>query len=84
MFVSKFISNFAPLNKTNLRMDKGIKIPRKLNPLVVEKLSVKFGLSKTYIRQCLNKTRNSETADTICKEYKKYEKEINNVLNDSL
>jgi len=62
-------------------MDKGIKIPRKFNPLVVEKLSVKFGLSKTYIRQCLNKTRNSETADTICKEYKK---EINNVLNDSL
>ena len=65
-------------------MDKGIKIPRKFNPLVVEKLSVKFGLSKTYIRQCLNKTRNSFTADTICKEYKKYEHEINNVLNDSL
>lgn len=80
MFVLKFISNFAPLNKTNLRMDKGIKIPRKFNPLVVEKLSVKFGLSKTYIRQCLNKTRNSETADTVCKEYKQYEKEINNVL----
>ena len=76
----KKINNFAPLNETKLRMDKGIKIPRKFNPLVVEKLSVKFGLSKTYIRQCLNKTRNSETADTVSKEYKQYEKEINNVL----
>ena len=76
----KKINIFAPLNETKLRMDKGIKIPRKFNPLVVEKLSVKFGLSKTYIRQCLNKTRNSETADTVCKEYKQYEKEINNVL----
>lgn len=76
----KKINTFAPLNETKLRMDKGIKIPRKFNPLVVEKLSVKFGLSKTYIRQCLNKTRNSETADTVCKEYKQYEKEINNIL----
>lgn len=62
-------------------MSKSNKNPRKFNPLVVEKLSVRFGLSKYYIRQCLNKQRNNETADTICKEYRNYEKQIYNVLN---
>lgn len=62
-------------------MSKSTKNPRKFNPIVVEKLTEKFGLSKYYIRQCLNKQRNNETADTICKEYRRYEIQIHNVLN---
>lgn len=51
------------------------------NPLVLDKVHQKFGLTKYYIRQCLRGDRNNETSDAIQKEYKRLCKEVDEVLN---
>jgi hypothetical protein len=53
----------------------------KWNSLVVNKLSEKYGFTGYYIRQCLKGERNSQTSDTIRKEYKELVLEIENTLN---
>lgn len=68
-------------------MDKGtIKTTRQArvwNPVLVQELSSKYGLSKYYIRQCLRKDRNNQTADTILKEYRRLERQLNKVFNEN-
>jgi len=43
---------------------------RRYNQVAINKLREKYALSAVFIRQCLNGTRQSITADTIKKEYK--------------
>ena len=62
-------------------MNKGTKKNYKYNTLVVKRLSEKYGLSEYYIRECIRGDRNSETSDTVRKEYKRLVNEVKNVLN---
>ncbi|MBI1838253.1 MAG: hypothetical protein HYR91_13410 [Flavobacteriia bacterium] len=43
---------------------------RRYNTIAVERLSVKHGFTKRFIRQCISGDRTSQTADTIKKDYK--------------
>ncbi len=54
---------------------------QKFNSQVIKRLEEKFGLTGYYIRQCLKKERNSTTADTINKEYKRLVKQVETALN---
>jgi len=62
-------------------MSKSTTKYQKFNSQVVNKLSAKFGLTDYYIRQCLKNERNSITADTIRREYKRLVKEVETALN---
>ncbi|MCX8483462.1 MAG: hypothetical protein ORN50_07760 [Crocinitomicaceae bacterium] len=48
---------------------------------VVDRLNIKYGLTKHYIRMCLRGDRNNETADLIRKDYAAMCKEVEAVLN---
>ena len=62
-------------------MSKSTTKYQKFNSQVINKLEEKFGLTGYYIRQCLKNERNSITADTINKEYKRLVKQVENALN---
>lgn len=74
-------------NETNNTVDKSReKIIKRnsYNTLVVEKLHKKYGLSKTYIRSCINPDSTKATKgimpDTIRKEYKALVSAVENAL----
>lgn len=50
------------------------------NTPVVCSLAERFGLSEYYVRECVKGRNHSPTADTIRKEYKRLDKEIQKVL----
>ena len=78
--VLESISNTVMQNVTAKTDRKGIQKNQKYNSTVIDHLSEKFGLSKGYIRQCLNGTRKGLTADTLKKEYNQGVKAIKNAL----
>ena len=61
-------------------MDKGIKKRNSYNPIVIDHLVVKYGVSKTYIRQSIDGTKKGLTCDTIRKDYLKQEKAVKAAL----
>ena len=57
--------------------------PREYNSLVVNRIAEKFGVTVQFVRSCLRGDRHSETATTICKEYKTMALAVENALNGS-
>ena len=53
---------------------------KRYNVLVVERLAEKYGVTQRFVRQCLSGDRQSETADTIKKEYRELDDAIGKVL----
>lgn len=60
-------------SKSNALMD--------YNALVLDKLEEKFGLSRYYIKQCINGRRNCVTGDNIRKEYHRLCAQVKEALN---
>lgn len=52
----------------------------KYNKEIIKRLMEKHGLSKVYIYQCLSGARNSETAETVRKQYKEFAQKISEAL----
>ncbi len=52
---------------------------RRYNTIAVETLSVKHGLTKRFIRQCISGDRTSQTAETVLKGYKELVSKIDAV-----
>jgi hypothetical protein len=52
------------------------------NSFAVTAISKKLNMSKQYVRQCLNRDKNSISADFIKKEYNVLVKKINQLLNE--
>lgn len=63
------------MNKTNKKRNS-------YNPLVIDQLVKVYGFSKSYIRQCLDGSRQALIADTLKKEYKNLENRVNEALNN--
>jgi hypothetical protein len=59
--------------------NKGKKI---FNPLVIDKLHEKYGVTKHFIRMSLNGDRQSQTSDRIKADYKIFCNQIAEVLKD--
>ena len=55
---------------------------KKFNSQVVNRLIEKHSLTGYYIRQCLKGERNSETSDTVRKDYNRLARQVKNVLNE--
>ena len=59
-----------------------IKKNNSYNVIAINTISVKWSISKQYIRQCIRGDRNSISADAIKKDYLKLVKKIEDVLKD--
>lgn len=58
------------INKeTNKAMNKDNRKRNSYNPVVIDHLVTKYGFSKTYIRWCIDGTKQGITCDTIKKDY---------------
>lgn len=71
-------------NEANKSFDKSRKKTAKRNSyniLVIDYLHEKYGLTKTYIRQCLDGTRTTVMAETIKKDYKDSVTRVERALN---
>ena len=62
-------------------MNKCSKKRNSYNIAVVQQLSERYGVTKHYVRMCLNGTRKCITADTLIKEYGRLTKEVEKALN---
>lgn len=82
MVETKLVYIFALNIKTIKTMSENTTKYQKFNSQVVNKLEQKFRLTGYYIRQCLKNERNSITADTIKKEYKRLVKQVEAALNN--
>lgn len=72
------------INKANKTSDKSMKksaTRNSYNTLVIDHLHKKYGLSKMYIRQCLDGTRTTTTAETIKKDYRDSVNRVEKALN---
>lgn len=74
MFLIKKL--FREMNKNN------IKKANSYNVIAVNAISIKWNISKQYVRQCIRGDRNSISADTIKKDYLTLVKKIEDVLNN--
>jgi uncharacterized protein YlxP (DUF503 family) len=63
------------MSKTNKK-----KTYSRYNPIIIEHLKQKYGLSTQFIGQSLRGERTSLTSLKICEEYKKLEREIKKVI----
>lgn len=83
IFAFVFDNSFSVVmkNETNKAVRKSNQKYNSYNPTVMDHLADKWGITKTYIRQCLNGTRNSTTADRIKKEYRETLKRVEKALN---
>jgi hypothetical protein len=62
-------------------MDKNnIKKNNSYNVIAVNAISVKFKISKQYVRQCIKGDRNSISADNIKKDYQELVRKIEKAL----
>jgi hypothetical protein len=57
-----------------------MKKKRKYNQDVLDRLVVKYGLSRYFITSSIRGARTSETSEKIVKDYKKMIKDVNEVL----
>ncbi len=76
----KLVYIFVPIIRTIKAMDKPTKKRANYNATVVDRLIEKYGVSKRFITMSLSGDRESETSDSIKKDYKTMLKEVNNVL----
>lgn len=51
------------------------------NTQVVERIAKKWGVTPRFVTMALKGDRDSETAETIKKDYKRLVKEVNNIIN---
>ena len=65
------------MNKSKQKKEYG-----KYNPVVIQKLKDKYGVTVQFIHQSLRGDRVSETSTRICEDYKIIETEIKKTLKD--
>lgn len=78
---------FVSINETGKpifkAMEKNINRSKKtFNPVVLDRLQAKYGVTKHYIRMSLNGDRTSETSDKIKADYKLMEAELAKALKE--
>lgn len=66
-------------SKSTTKDGKSVQAKR-YNQDVIDALSIKHGLAKTFIRQCINGTRTSLTAETVKKDYHSTLERVNKAL----
>lgn len=57
-----------------------MKKAERYNHAILEKLSIKYGYTKTYIRACLRGDRVGEMPDILTKEYRSIDKKVKEVI----
>lgn len=62
-------------------MNKSTTKRQNYNTQVVERIAKKWGVTTRFVRMALKGDRDSETAETIKKDYKRLVKEVNNIIN---
>ncbi|AIM38305.1 hypothetical protein KO02_17635 [Sphingobacterium sp. ML3W] len=67
-------------NETNRAMSKDSRKRNSYNPVVINHMVVKYGVSKTYIRQSIDGTKKGITCETIRKDYYIQEKAVKAAL----
>lgn len=78
-----FVSINVTIETIFKAMEKNINRSKKqFNPVVLDKLQAKYGVTKHYIRMSLNGDRVSITSDRIKADYKLFCAEIDKALTD--